>query len=377
MAGGGVAEGVEGWALLAAILVGTLLLGTLAATQGILGQRSGRSLLQLTARVLGGEASRRTASVAMLAMMLGWFALNVSVAGTAVGRLVGIPDRAGMAVFAVLMLAVVWRGIDALSWSALAAGIATTILASYGLHQVLSERDVTITGDGVAAHPVGFMQAVALMIGYGAAFSLRTPDFTRDLKHTRHVVYCAVVGMVIPVAAFAIVGALLELSTGTWNMSDILRELGSPTVAYLFVAVGFCGSVMTNLYSGALSLEDAAPGVRHRPGLVAVCAVGTALAALHFSQWMIGYLTIMALSAPALIAICAIDAMAGSRERPGWHVPGLVAWGAGFAAGLALYLGDSSLAFPASLVVAAVVYTLALPRTRSAAPDGVSDLEAE
>lgn len=363
MMGGGIAEGIEGAALLAALFLGTFLLAGLAATQGILGQRTGLSLLQLTARPLGGAGSRRTASVVVLAMMLGWFALNVSVAGEALGRLVHIPERAGMALFAALMLAVVWRGINALSWAALAAGIATTILAAYGLSEVLGAQDVSLTGDGVAEDPTGFLSGVALAIGYGAAFSLRTPDFTRDLARPRQVVWCALTGMAIPVVAFGVVGVMLQLSTGTWELSEVLVELGSPTVAYLFVAVGFTGSVMTNLYSGALSLSDAAPRIAHHAGLAAVGVVGTGLAALHFSQWMLPYLTVMALAAPPLIGICVLDAVRPGRPRPGWHLPGLGAWGCGFAAGLALYVGDSSLALPVSVVVGVGLYTLFTSRS--------------
>jgi purine-cytosine permease-like protein len=182
--------------------------------------------------------------------------------------------------------------------------------------------------------------------------------------------------MAIPVAAFGLVGVMLQLSTGTWDLSDVLVELGSPTVAYLFVAVGFTGSVMTNLYSGALSLSDAVPRIAHRSALVAVALAGTGLAVLHFSRWMLPYLTIMALSAPALIGICALDALRGARERPGWHVPGLAAWGAGFAVGLALYVGNSSLALPASMTVAAGVYTLFTLRARRGPGPGVTTTEA-
>src|SRR6476620_4597493 len=81
MMGGGVAEKVQGAAMLAAIAVGVLLLAGLAAAQGMLGQREGLTLAGLYARVLRTPAGRRTASLAMLAMMLGWFALNTSVAG--------------------------------------------------------------------------------------------------------------------------------------------------------------------------------------------------------------------------------------------------------------------------------------------------------
>lgn len=367
MLGGGIAEGVEGGALLAAVLLGAVLLGALAAVQGILGQRSGRTLLRLTAGALGRAGSRATASLAMLAMMLGWFALNVSAAGEALAHLVSVPDRAGMALFAALMLAVSWRGIDVLSWSALAAGVATALLAAYGVAEVLAQRDLSLTGSGGAAEPAGILQGIALVVGYGAAFSLRTPDFTRDLARPRQVVWCSLVGMVLPVAVFALVGAMLLVSTGTWNLAEVLQALGSPTAAYLFVAVGFTGSVLTNLYSGSLSLADALPRVPHHAALAAVAVAGTALAALRFSQWMVPYLSVMALSAPALVGVCVVDAALGGSPRPGWHAPGLLAWAAGCGIGVGLYAAGSSLALPVSLAVGPLVYAILTPVRREAA----------
>jgi cytosine/uracil/thiamine/allantoin permease len=271
-------------------------------------------------------------------------------------------------VFAAAMLAVVWAGVEWLSWSALAAGVASVALAAYGAWIALGDRNVSLTGDGHPAHPVGFAQSVALVVGYGAAFALRSPDFTRDLARARQVLWCALVGMALPVAAFATTGAALYLTTGTWNLADVLRGLGSPTVAYLFVAVGFTGSVMTNIYSGALSLTDALPGAGHRRALVAVTLAGTALATLGFSRWMVGYLTVMALAAPSLIAVICVHALRGGAPRRGWSVPGLAAWGAGFGAGLALHLAGSSLGMPVSLAVSAVLCAIIDRPGRSRAP---------
>lgn len=69
------------------------------------------------------------------------------------------------------------------------------------------------------------------MVGYGAAFSLRTPDFTHDLRRTRQVVWCALAGLVVPLGVFAIAGAALQAATGTWDLADVMRRLGSPDVA--------------------------------------------------------------------------------------------------------------------------------------------------
>jgi purine-cytosine permease-like protein len=288
--------------------------------------------------------------------MIGWFGVNVGVAGVALGRLAGVPDVAGVALFALVMLAVARLGLGALSWSALVAGLATTGLAAYGLHRAFADHPFTLSGGDAGSHPIGFVSAVVLVVGYGAAFSLRTPDFTHDLRHTRQVVWCALVGLVAPLLAFALAGAALQAATGTWDLADVLRRLGSPEVAYLFVAVGFTGSVLTNIWSGGLSLSDAFPRIPVSVAMPAVTAVGAVVAAGGFSGLMLPWLTVMALAAPGLAAICAIHALRGMPVDPGWGTAGLCCWGAGFGCGIALHLAGSPLALPAAALLPAVAY---------------------
>ena len=346
MTGGGMGEGLRGGAFLLALAVGVALLAALAIGQGIVGQRTGRTLSELTAGPLGETGSRRTASVAMLLMMVGWFGVNVGVAGVALARLLGIPDVAGVALFAALMLAVARLGLGALSWSALVAGLATTGLAAYGLHLAFADAPFTLSGGDAGSEPIGFAAAVVLVVGYGAAFSLRTPDFTHDLARTRQVVWCALSGLVVPLIVFAVAGAALQAATGTWDLADVMRRLGSPEVAYLFVAVGFTGSVLTNIWSGGLSLSDAVPAVPVAVAMPAVTAVGTVVAAGGFSDLMLPWLTVMALATPGLAAICAIHALRGSAACVGWGTTGLCCWGAGFGCGIALHVAGSRAGAP-------------------------------
>jgi cytosine permease len=356
MTGGGVGEGLRGGELVAALAVGVALLAALAIGQGILGQRTGRTLSALTAGPLGETGSRRTASVVMLLMMIGWFGVNVGVAGVALGRLAGVPDVAGVALFAAIMLGVARAGLGTLSWSALVAGLATTALAAYGLHLAFADAPVTLSGGRAGSEPMSFASAVVLVVGYGAAFSLRTPDFTHDLARTRQVVWCALTGLVVPLMAFALAGAALQAATGTWDLADVLRRLGSPEVAYLFVALGFTGSVLTNIWSGGLSLSDAAPSIAVSWSMPAVTLVGGVAAAAGFSDHMLGWLAVMALAAPGLAAICAIHAVRGKAARPGWGTTGLCCWGAGFACGIALHMAGSWMALPVATLLPAVAY---------------------
>lgn len=367
MAGGGVAEGVEGWVLVAAVLAGVAALTTLAVGQGMLGQRLKLPLGGVVAGPLGVEGSRRIASLAMLVMMIGWFGVNVGVAGTATGRLLGIPDVAGMVLFALLALAMTWRGIGSLSWAALAAGVATVTLAAWGMHLASDAHGLALQSARTATDPISPIEAASLMVGYGAAFALRTPDFTIDLQRRRQVLWCGLAGLAAPLTAFALAGATLQAATGTWDLADVMKALGSSTGAYLFIAAGFFGSVMSNLFSGSLALQGAVP-IGHRRGMLVVLGIGLVLAASGFSDRMPAYLVAMAILAPGLAVLCWWAWPRLTAPPAGWVRYGLVAWGASVAVGMTFSLSGSGSGAVAAVMVTGFAGLRWLPGVRQTSP---------
>jgi cytosine permease len=77
---------------------------------------------------------------------------------------------------------------------------------------------------------------------------------------------------------------------------------------------------------------------------------------------MLSWLTVVALAAPGLVAVCVIHAARGDRVEDGWRAAGLAAWGGGFACGIGLHLAGSPLALPAATLVPALVYWLSRRR---------------
>lgn len=363
VAGGGVAQGLSGTRLLVAVVVGSALLAALAGTQGIVGQRTGQPLAAITARVLGTAGSRWVGSIVMLVMMLGWFGVNVGIAGAATGRLLGIGDLAGIVLFGLALLWIALRGLGVLSWTGFAAGIAAAALAGYGMYLVLDGREVTLAGGFTADRPFSLLAGITLMVGYGSAFSLRAPDFTHDLSRTGQVVGCAAWGLFVPLVGFGLLGALLYATTGNWDLAEALRALDSSRLAYLFVAVGFIGSVLTNIWSGGLALCDVSPRVRPRVGMALVAAIGGLLAIAGIADLALNWLTLMALSAPGLVVLCVI-ALPGRDATPvSWRIAPLTAWVIGIVCAISLQLAGFIIALPAAAAVPAVAYLLCAWRT--------------
>lgn len=366
MVGGGVADGNERWWLMAAIVAGAFTLALIAAAQGALGTRTRVRFPALAARTLGTRGSRFVASPVIVVLMLGWYAFNTGIAGDGLAHLIGTPRWVGVAIFAVVMLAVAWRGLNALSLAALIAGLATIVLAGDGLRRALDGHEGPLLGDGTPSTNLPFLAAITIMVGYGAAFALRTPDFTHDLRRRRDVIWCAGLGLFLPLVLFATAGAVLRISTGSWDLVEVLGRVGSPSVAYAFVTLGFTGSVLTNLHSGAIAIEDlAGRALSHRRALILLAVVGTALALVDLASRMVPFLTVMAVAAPCLVVVIWLVTRTdrGGRETAMRGGP-VAAWLLGGAVGTVLAIIDSPWALPAALAMAAVAMLVTVGSAR-------------
>jgi cytosine permease len=355
MTGGGIAETNHGWRLVVAAIVGVGALGALAGAQGMLGTRRRARFAAVAADSLGQAGARMVAAPVLAIMMIGWFGFNTALAGAALGKLIQVPARLGVVIVAALMLSVAWYGLDLLSHAALLAGCATVVLAAGGLHLALADHTGPLLAQDQPTSSLAIITAVGIIVGYGAAFALRTPDFTYDLAGSRDVGMCALFGLALPLLAFVIVGAVLQTTTGTWNLVQVLERVGSPAIGYGFMALGFTGSVLSNLHSGAVAFEEITPGRSHRDGLVLTGVLGTGLALIDYSDRMIPFLTAMALAAPCLIAVLWVDERRRRRATTPVRISALVGWAAGAGVGAVLAFIARPWALPAGLGVAAVV----------------------
>ena len=289
MTGGGVGEGLRGGELMAALVTGVALLGGLAAGQGILGQRTGPHARVADRRAAG----RRRQPPHRVGRDAGDDGRVVRRQRRRRRRRAGAPARAcptspAWSLFAVVMLAVVGLGLGVLSWSALVAGLATT-----GAGDLRPEPGLRRP----RRHPVrrpGGQRPDRLPAGRGARDRLRRGVLAAHAGlHPRPRAHPP--GGVVRAGRAGDPDAGLRRSPGRRSTPrpapgtspTSCATSGSPTIAYLFVAVGFTGSVLTNIWSGALSLADVAPRVAHRAALVAVAAAGTVLAASGFDDLML------------------------------------------------------------------------------------------
>lgn len=362
MLGGGIAQQMPFEAVPWALLAGGAALWLLASLQGRLGVLTRRPLVVLVRPVLGARLARWTSSALVTLLMMGWFGFGIGVAGRSLARLTGLPEAAALALWTLALLAGLWRGLARGSLLALLGSLATLVLVGQGLLQVgrLAEAPAPLpAGRGNA------WSGMALVVGYGAAFTLRCVDFTAHMRRARQVWWTSLLALSLPLVLVAGAGAWMTHAAGTWDLSLLLDRLGFPTLAHLFVIVGFWGAGLTNLYSGSLALQDLFP--RHAASatprtetrsLLVMNVAGYLLALAGFERAMVGWLHFLSVVVVPLVGVILIHYLRAPRPgaAPAVHLAGLGAWTLGIVTALIL-----PATWPRALVgvlVAAGAYTL-------------------
>lgn len=351
MMGGSVAEQMSFDVVLWALLLGAGVVIALSTLQGRLGVLHRKPLVLLARPVLGDRVARWTNTLLISMLMLGWSGFGFGVVGESLSKLLSIPEVLAFFLWGAVMIAVLWKSIYHGSLYALISSLATLALVAWGIFQISGIESI----ESVASAKGTFFSGVGLVIGYASAFCLRSVDFTQNTQHTRHVFWTAIFGMGLPLMLVSLAGAWMFHFAGTWDLSQLLADLGFPVIAHIFVAVGFLGAGVSNMHSGSLALEDLLRWPR-RFLLFFISGISIVLALVDFEQAMVGWLQFLALVVVPLIGVILTHYAMGSKVIRQINWSGLSAWGIGALSGL--LIPQTLPKALISIIMAAIVYII-------------------
>lgn len=310
--GAGLAERHSGPVPLLSILIGLALMFAILWFQGSLGLAppygDGGNLTEITPLYFGPFMQRVVAGLIALGM-IGWFGFNVGLGGAALAKLLNTPEWTGHLLIGLPVLALSLGGLR--SWNVLAALTTIAVLVLVWLvvdRYAAAIAPIRVQSDGA----VWLVADVAAFIGYISVFSVRAPDFTAGMTARRDLVISSFL-LCLPIAAIALAGVGLQLGTGSSDLVGILGGSGGLWIGNLLITAAVIAPTFTTLYSGAPALK-ASIGVPSRWGMLAITAIGLALAVTRFDLLLLPWLGVLAAMLPPLLVPLAVES---TRRRTG------------------------------------------------------------
>jgi cytosine permease len=332
------ANGMELRDGIVAVLIGSTMLGILAAFCAVVGSRTGLSTPMIT-RFAFGEHGARVIALLMGLASLGWFGMQVGLMGNTLASWLKISGWEVPATMLAVLGGVLmtwtavfgYRSMDRLStWSVplMIVLVATAMILMFSTHPEMKARPITA--------PMGIAAAAVFAFSIFVNGAIQFPNFSRYARNTRHAVIGAFLGLLLGNSLVLIAGMLLAKYTGEADLMRLFTSVHMGVFALIVLVLAQWTTNAANLYSASLSFPIAAPEARIPKAVYAIAAgvIGTLFGATGAADQFLNFLSILAMTlapvAGAYTGFYFVTRRGNFPSQPPKVVPScLLAWVAG------------------------------------------------
>jgi cytosine permease len=370
MVGGLLSSAMPFWDVVWSAVIGFGICAAIMCLGGIQGMDLGLPSSMCATKAFGDKGSSFVTSLVVFVAQLGWFGVQTATCATAFNALMGywgvaFPFWLSCAIWGAVMLFTAVYGFKFLKVLNYIAVPALLIMCGYGVINAIANTGwsaIMKNAPGQAAMP--FSASVSLVIGLFAVGTVINSDYSRYAKSRSATILATVLG-VLPAAVFMfMVGAVMSLSAGNYDITAVFASMGLPVVSMLVLILATWTTNTSNAYTAGLaamkvfSLKD-----ERRPLVTVICgAIGTVIAILGLATVLEGFISILASLVPPVAGVMIADYWIVCRARPeNWHPVrgfnwcGVIAWVCGCV--VSLFFSFFSPALD-GILVCAVVYLI-------------------
>lgn len=342
MVGGMLGNGMKLGTCTLTVLIGYGIVCVYMCFMGMQGCDTGLPTAVMAGGSLGEKGGNYVISAILALACIGWFGIQAAVCGASFSSMMesmtglAIPAWISSIVWGIIMVASASFGFKGLKWLNYIAVPLLIIVLVYGLIVAM------VTHDGVAAiaayepvAPIGILSGISLTVGSFAVGGSLAGDYCRFAKSRGDVIKSSVVGVLPSGLLILLIGAILSIVTGEYDISVVLTAAGVPAIGLVALIAATWTTNVTNAYSGGLSLSVLAGLDESRSRICTAIAglVGTILAAVGIMDKFTAFLTLLCALIPAFVGVIIADYWIvgkGKKEnfviREGVFAPGMIAF---------------------------------------------------
>jgi len=385
MVGSGLVAGLGFKQAIWAILLGLVVITWLGdGLNSWLGAMTGRSSSVIARASFGTVQARIIIALAVLLMSGGWWAVQTAVTGNALCTMFGIDytTNYGMWALITIIAGIIFAippiiGYSSMEWTdyiAVPAGMILVVVAfvlairGTGWQQIVSF---------VPQESGMFTMSVSAIVGANVAQFVIFADYSRFARPRFKDSFLVPIGVIIVGFVLFVVGAIMGVGRGTYDIVAIMQDLGFGWWGFLILWLAQWTSQLVNNYSMGLSLCNMFNKDTNRDRKI-LTAIGTAIALVVALAGILtqfeNFLYLTALSFPAIGSIMVIDYafLNGKRweSKEGWNFMATIAMAVGIGLGYyTQYVRPWGIPAVSSYVVTSVLYYVLMYIKAQVVPD--------
>lgn len=361
MVGGMLGGGMKLGTCTITILIGYGIVCIYMCFMGMQGCDTGLPTAVFAGGALGEIGGKYVISVILAISCIGWFGIQAAVCGASFSGMitsmtgVAIPVPVSSIIWGIIMVASAsfgFKGLKLLNYIAVPLLI---IVLVYGVVVAFASHDgANVIADYEPETTMSILSGVSLTVGSFAVGGSIAGDYCRFAKSRKDVIKSSVIGVLPSGLLILLIGAILAIVTGEYDISVVLTAAGVPAVGLIALIAATWTTNVTNAYSGGLSLSVLIGLDEQKSRICTAIAggVGTVLAAAGIMDKFQTFLTLLCALVPAFVGVMIADYWIlgrGKKEnfiiRNGIYAPGMISFIAG--AFVACVTGGTFTYFPA------------------------------
>lgn len=347
--------------VVACILIGYGIVCTYMCFMGMQSCDTGLPTVSMASGPLGTKGAQYIISALLAIACVGWFGVQSAVCGASFSAMIGsmtgfmIPAWVSSLVWGALMLLTAMYGYKALKYLNYIAVPALIAVLIYGLYAAITKNDgLAAISAYTPSVPMTLVQGISLAVATFALGGVISGDYSRYAKNRGDVIKSSVLGVVPAGLAMMVIGAILTIVTGQYDISAVLAAVGVPAFGLIALVLATWTTNVTNAYSGGLAFSSLL-GVGEKKfklttGIAG--AAGTILAAVGIMNQFQGFLSILTAFIPPVAGVIMADYwIIGKGKRENFSIKEGFNW-----VGIVSFLVGAAVAYCTANVPSLVIF---------------------
>ena len=378
MIGGVLGSGLSLSGVILAVLAGYGIVCLYMCLVGMESCDTGLPTVSMASAVLGEKGAQFIISLMLAIACVGWFGIQSAVCGESFSAMVAgftgfeIPSWISSIFWGLVMLLTAVYGYNGLKILNFIAVPALLIVLAYSMFLALSGGGLETIKTFSPSSQMSFISAISMVVASFALGGVISGDYSRYAKSRKDVVKSTVLGVFPSGMVMMLIGAILSIVTGQYDISLVLAAVGVPALGLVALVLATWTTNVTNAYSGGLAVsnlfgfgED-----RFKVSCAVAGVIGTILAAAGLLSEFEFFLNILSALIPPIAGVMIASywilgkgRKENLRQKEGWYIPGIISFAAG---AVVAYVTGSIAVFligPVNGIVVSMIVYVVLEKT--------------
>ena len=311
MIGGLLVSGMTLGNVLISTIIGYAIVIAYMCFMGMQGCDTGLPTVNMASAALGSNGARYIISALLGIACIGWFGIQSSVCGSSFSAMIqsstglSIPVWLSSLIWGVIMLVTAVYGYKALKILNYIAVPALVIVSVYGVIKAISQNGIQKITEYQPQAASPLVMGISLAVATFALGGVISGDYSRYAKTRKDVLKSSIIGVLPAGVIMIMMGAVMSLVAGTYDLSAVLTSLGLPAFGLIALILATWTTNVVNAFSGGIAVSNFFNAGEKKRKLMTTIAglIGTIMAAVGIMNYLTGFLSILASLLPPVAGV--------------------------------------------------------------------------